>query len=365
MPNRITVHLQMASEIAPPEAGETEGCIQCQQGSKLVLFVTGKCHWGCDYCPLSDNRRESPDMFANERRCSDFSEVIEEGKAMRATGTGITGGDPMLDFDKTVEAVKALKEAFGAEHHIHCYTSIPIKPEQAKELGEAGLDELRFHLLDLTLDRYRDSVNAAAEAGICVGIELPAEPDKGEKLHALLLQLNDSPVEFLNLNELEITVGNQKNMDVRGFNLAGGITAAAEGSAALAIELKEAAEDLNFHVKFCTASYKDAGQLRNRFKRRGEATLRPYEVLSDDDTIIFGAIPCSLEDAADDVQELAEQLGLHEGWIRYDATSQRIEIPLSAAEEIAEHLSVPVLMVEVHPTHDRLEVGIVNLNLVR
>jgi len=355
----------MASEIAPPEAGETEGCIQCQQGSKLVLFVTGKCHWGCDYCPLSDNRRESPDMFANERRCSDFSEVIEEGKAMRATGTGITGGDPMLDFDKTVEAVKALKEAFGAEHHIHCYTSIPIKPEQAKELGEAGLDELRFHLLDLTLDRYRDSVNAAAEAGICVGIELPAEPDKGEKLHALLLQLNDSPVEFLNLNELEITVGNQKNMDVRGFNLAGGITAAAEGSAALAIELKEASEDMNFHVKFCTASYKDAGQLRNRFKRRGEATLRPYEVLSDDDTIIFGAIPCSLEDAADDVQELAEQLGLHEGWIRYDATSQRIEIPLSAAEEIAELLSVPVLMVEVHPTHERLEVGIVNLNLAR
>jgi uncharacterized protein len=355
----------MASEIAPPEAGETEGCIQCQQGSKLVLFVTGKCHWGCDYCPLSDNRRESPDMFANERRCSDFSEVIEEGKAMRATGTGITGGDPMLDFDKTVEAVKALKEAFGAEHHIHCYTSIPIKPEQAKELGEAGLDELRFHLLDLTLDRYRDSVNAAAKAGICVGIELPAEPDKGEKLHALLLQLNDSPVEFLNLNELEITVGNQKNMDVRGFNLAGGITAAAEGSAALAIELKEASEDMNFHVKFCTASYKDAGQLRNRFKRRGEATLRPYEVLSDDDTIIFGAIPCSLEDAADDVQELAEQLGLHEGWIRYDATSQRIEIPLSAAEEIAELLSVPVLMVEVHPTHERLEVGIVNLNLAR
>ena len=67
----------MASEIAPPEIGEAEGCIQCQQGSKLVLFVTGKCHWGCDYCPLSDNRRETPDMFANERRCSNFDEVIE------------------------------------------------------------------------------------------------------------------------------------------------------------------------------------------------------------------------------------------------------------------------------------------------
>ena len=356
------MRLQMASEVAPPEEGEAEGCVQCQRGSKLVLFVTGKCHWGCDYCPLSDNRRETPDMFANERRCSNFAEVIEEGKAMRATGTGITGGDPMLDFEKTLEAVKALKEAFGPEHHIHCYTSIPIKPEQAVALGEAGLDELRFHLLDLTLDRYMESVEAASNSGICVGVELPAEPDKAEKLHALLGQLHDSPVEFLNLNELEITVGNQENMDVRGFNLAGGITAAAEGSAALSLELKQAAEDLDFHVKFCTASYKDAGQLRNRFRRRGEATLRPYEILSEDDTILFGAIPTSLEDASDDMKELSEVLGLTDGWIRYDGASQRIELPLSAAEEIAEELEVPVLMIEVHPTHDRLEVGLVHLN---
>jgi len=352
----------MASAIAPPENGEAEGCVQCQQGSKLVLFVTGKCHWGCDYCPLSDNRRETPDMFANERRCSNFEEVIEEGHAMRATGTGITGGDPMLDFDKTLEAVIALKEAFGPEHHIHCYTSIPIKPEQAKALGDAGLDEIRFHLLDLSLDRYQVAVNAAHKAGIEVGVELPAEPDKSEKLHLLLTQLHDSPVSFLNLNELEITVGNQKNMDVRGFNLAGGITAAAEGSAALAIELKKAAVELDFHLKFCTASYKDAGQLRNRFRRRGEATLRPYEILSEDDTIVFGAIPCSLEDAAEDVDELTKELDLHHEWIRYNGPNQRIEIPLSVAEEIADHVSVPVLLIEVHPTHDRLEVGVVNLN---
>ena len=36
-----------------------------------------------------------------------------------------------------------------------------------------------------------------------------------------------------------------------------------------------------------------------------------------------------------------------------------------AAEEVAEYLSVPVLMVEVHPTHERLEVGVVHLNEIR
>ena len=58
-------------------------------------------------------------------------------------------------------------------------------------------------------------------------------------------------------------------------------------------------------------------------------------------------------------------MGLIDGWIRYDAPTRRIEIPLSAAEDVAEHLNVPVQMVEVHPTHERLEVGSVHLNDVR
>ena len=358
----MSVSLPMASAVFTPEEGEAEGCVQCQMGSKLVLFVTGKCHWGCDYCPLSDNRRESPDMFANERRCQDFAEVIEEAKAMQATGTGITGGDPMLDIDKTLEAIRELKRAFGPEHHIHCYTSIPFALERVDDFAQAGLDEIRFHLLDGRLTKYRQVIDACHSAGMMVGIELPCEPDKEDSLFELLEELDGSNVAFLNLNELEITVGNQENMDVRGFNLAGGITAAAKGSLELGIRLKEASKEMSFHLKFCQASYKDAGQLRSRFRRRGEATLRPYEVLSDDDTILFGAIPTSLEDAQDDMKELRDELGLNEGWIRYDAGDERIELPLTAAEEISQYLDVPVLLVEVHPTHERLEVGLIHLN---
>ena len=354
--------LPMATEISPAELGEAEGCVQCQRGSKLVLFVTGKCHWGCDYCPLSDNRRESPDMFANERRCRDWSEVIEEGRAMNATGTGITGGDPMLDMEKSLEAIRQLKSAFGPEHHIHLYTSIPFNPVNCARFADAGLDEIRFHLLDGSLQRYREVIDECHRMGINVGVELPCEPDKADSLFDLLEEMDGSNVQFLNLNELEITVGNQGNMDIRGFNLSGSMTAAAEGSYELAIKLKQHAKDMSFHVKFCSANFKDAGQLRARFRRRAEITLRPYEVLSDDDTILFGAIPTDESDARDDIEELSEQLELSEGWIRYDPVARRIELPLSAAEEIAEIVDVQVMLVEVHPTHERLEVAIVNLN---
>ena len=174
--------------------------------------------------------------------------------------------------------------------------------------------------------------------------------------------MNGSNVQFLNLNELEITVGNQENMDVRGFNLSGGMTAAAEGSFELATKLKEHAKGMSFHVKFCTASFKDAGQLRARFRRRAEVTLRPYEIISSDDTILFGAIPTEENDARDDMIDLSNHLDLSEGWIRYDPIARRIELPLSAAETIAEHVSAQVQLVEIHPTHERLEVSVVNLN---
>ena len=45
-------------------------------------------------------------------------------------------------------------------------------------------------------------------AGILTGVELPCEPDKESELLELLEALRGYDVDFLNLNELEITVGN-------------------------------------------------------------------------------------------------------------------------------------------------------------
>ena len=101
----------------------------------------------------------------------------------------------------------------------------------------------------------------------------------------LLEELRSFDISFLNLNELEITVGNHENMELRGFNLSTEITAGASGSNELALDMKsrvnaaeqglpdpldgDTREPYGFHLKFCTAVFKDAGQLRRRFLRRG------------------------------------------------------------------------------------------------
>ncbi|GIS43904.1 MAG: hypothetical protein Ct9H90mP16_09740 [Candidatus Poseidoniales archaeon] len=186
-----------------------------------------------------------------------------------------------------------MKRAFGPNHHIHLYTSIPFKPEVAEQLADAGLDEIRFHLLNLDYDRYVETMQACRDAGIYVGIELPCEPDQEERLHELIEEMRNGPALFLNLNELEITVGNYDNMEVRGFNLSSEITAGAEGSGELARALHaKVTPDYGFMVKYCTASYKDSGQLRRRFLRRGEHTISPHEQMTEDGTMVFGAIWC-------------------------------------------------------------------------
>ena len=361
-----------------PDLSDTEGCIQCQMGSKLVLFITGNCHWQCDYCPLSETRRDIDWMFANERRCETFDEVIEEARAMRATGAGITGGDPLMAKERTLEGISRLKEEFGPEFHLHMYTSIPFRPEVASDFADAGLDEIRFHLLDLDAERYRSTISACAEAGILTGVEIPCEPDKRDELLSLLDELRDFDISFLNLNELEITVGNHDNMELRGFNLSTEITAGAAGSNELAHEMKSRVmaadqgvadptdgairEPFGFHLKFCTAVFKDSGQMRRRFLRRGESTIAPHEVLTEDGTLIFGAIDADDESKEDWMDELVNETGLPRRFLLWDEKNDRIEMPLVIAEDIAEQIEEPVFMVEVLPTHERLEVTMVLLN---
>ena len=361
-----------------PDLSDTEGCIQCQMGSKLVLFITGNCHWQCDYCPLSETRRDIDWMFANERRCETFDEVIEEARAMRATGAGITGGDPLMAKERTLEGISRLKEEFGPEFHLHMYTSIPFRPEVASDFADAGLDEIRFHLLDLDAERYRSTISACAEAGILTGVEIPCEPDKRDELLSLLDELRDFDISFLNLNELEITVGNHNNMELRGFNLSTEITAGAAGSNELAHEMKSRVmaadqgvadptdgairEPFGFHLKFCTAVFKDSGQMRRRFLRRGESTIAPHEVLTEDGTLIFGAIDADDESKEDWMDELVNETGLPRRFLLWDEKTGRIEMPLVIAEDIAEQIEEPVFIVEVLPTHERLEVTMVLLN---
>src|SRR5256712_11211586 len=98
------------------------GCRQCTDGSKMVLFVTGICSFHCFYCPVSDEKMYKDVVLADEKRVTRDEDVLEEAHAIRATGAGITGGDPLDAGERTCHHIRLLQHGFGPTVHTPPHT---------------------------------------------------------------------------------------------------------------------------------------------------------------------------------------------------------------------------------------------------
>ncbi len=279
-----------------------EGCRLCYKGAKLVLFITGLCGRNCFYCPVSNERRNRDMTFANERAVRRDEDVLEEANSMDALGTGITGGEPLLRPDRAAHYIKLLKNEFGRSHHIHLYTSLAPGKDVLELLKNAGLDEIRFHpphnlIADICNSDYRISITEAHKLGISAGFEVPSIPSDFRKMIALLKEVDG----FLNLNELEFSETNIDELRKRGYEPVGDISFGARGS----IEVAESIEYEKFH--FCSSRFKDAVQLRERFRRIARRSARKFDEISDDGTIIYGLIEGECRDFFKD-EEIGENM---------------------------------------------------------
>lgn len=292
-------------KISEGEAGShytylSKGCKLCQEGAKMVLFITGICGKNCFYCPIS-NERKADITYANERLINSDKDMIEEALQMEALGTGITGGEPLLKPDKVLRYIKLLKEEFGESHHIHLYTALPVDGDLMKKLAFAGLDEIRFHppaeMWSDNMDNYVSSIKIAVDAGVETGLEIPAV--KGAKEVARIANEMDC---FLNLNELEFSDTNSEQMKARGYILRDEISNAVAGSYEIGMEILQITE--KGHL--CTSRYKDAVQLRRRLLRIAERVCREFDEITEDGTLVYGVITCNYEKKS--VSEIAELL---------------------------------------------------------
>ena len=256
-----------------------DGCKLCVEGKKFVLFITGLCNVKCYYCPISDDKYGQDVIYANEQKISDVSEAIEEARLSGATSCGITGGDPLLKINRCIEYIKAFKKRFH-DFHIHLYTTLKnCDAEKLKKLYDAGLDEIRFHLKD------DFDLSEALKYDWDVGVEVPVVP--GENLRPLIDAI-EGKVKFLNLNELEMA--DNSYCELSKFETKDELSYAVKGSEEEARELLKYARDKKINVHFCTARLKNVHQLGNRIKLRAKHVAEKFDEITEDGTLIRGAI---------------------------------------------------------------------------
>jgi len=273
----------------------SKACRQCSEGAKMVLFVTGVCNKKCWYCPISDERKGNDRAYANDRVIIRPEDIIDEAKIMSALGTGVTGGEALLKMDRVMSFCRLLKREFGEEHHIHLYTGTAPDEECLKNL-QGLVDEIRMHppqevWKEILSTEYIISAKKAKEMGFEVTIEVPSLPGLEYLIPALPY------LDYMNINELEWSETNAEEMRKQGYSLEDDYHNAVPGAKAWAEEILKDPK-----VHWCSSTFKDSVQLRERLKRIANNTSRPFEEITDDGTVVYGvwypecSVPKDLED---------------------------------------------------------------------
>jgi len=264
-----------------------DGCKYCIKGEKLVLFVTGKCLRNCFYCSLSKNRKNKNVIFANEKKCKNIKEIIEEAKKAKALGAGITGGDPLLCLKDVIKYTKCLKREFGKKFHIHIY--IPTQKVNEKnilQLYNSGIDEIRFHPNLVNFNKKDiEKIKIARRFKWKVGMEIPAIPSLEKNVFKAILELKNH-LDFLNINEFEISDTNF-SVVTQNYKI-NKDTYTIKNSKKSAFKILQFCKKLNviFPIHFCTAKTKNLFQYRNRIKRYALNLKKSYEVLTEDYNLV-------------------------------------------------------------------------------
>lgn len=331
------------------------GCQMCARGAKMVLFVSGICDAKCFYCPLSEQKKMKDVMYADEMPLSNMRDVIYEAKMIQATGTGITGGDPLKYYERTSEYIKILKEEFGPSHHIHLYT-ISGSKGAIDTTAKAGLDEIRFHppeeiwnMMDRSV--FKDRIKWSKDNGMVVGIEVPSLPGREKETLALIDFARRMEVEFINLNELEFSETNFENLLGKNYKIKSDYESGAKGSQNLAIKMVK--EHPDYAVHYCSAAFKDGVQLKNRLKRRAKNAARSIDVVTKDGTIIKGIVEGA------NIYEIREELirlGVNQLDIHINPVKKRVEIPPWIMEDLKGKIDYDLYEIEEYPTWDAIEV---------
>ncbi len=245
------------------------GCRICGEGHWSCLFVNNICNCKCFYCPTSQVDRSIPET---QGITFDSSEnYIGYIKKFGFKGVGLSGGEPLLTFDTTIDFLSKIKKEFGDSVYVWMYTNgTLLDKEKTIKLAESGLNEIRF---DLTATEYKTKNLKLALGKIPnVTVEIPAIPEDITQLKNMVVELDGLGVNYLNLHQMRLTPYNLKNLINRNYTFLHGqkITVLESELTALEIINFVFQQKLKLAVNYCSFHYKNHYQT-TAFRKKAAA----------------------------------------------------------------------------------------------
>jgi uncharacterized protein len=194
------VHIEADGEIL--YLGElSPGCRACKEGTWDCIFTTMGCNLNCEFC-------YSPHAIPRDYFGSVFGttpeEIAENYARTLITGISFSGGEPFADAPKLFDWVAWFNNHCPDKYYWVYTNGLLADEEKTRQLGQLGIDEIRFNLAATGYSHPTVMKNLTSAARFIpnVTIEIPAIPEHAVKLLACLADWCALGVKFLNLHEL-------------------------------------------------------------------------------------------------------------------------------------------------------------------
>jgi uncharacterized protein len=277
----LSPHLAIDFKQTKPHIGPlSPGCRTCGDGAWSCLFINGKCNCHCFYCPTSQDEIGIPTTnqvpFA---KASDYADYVQH---FQFRGVSISGGEPLLTFDRTVRYIEAVRRKMGDGIHLWLYTNgTLLSTSHLGRLRDAGLNEIR---LDISAADYRLDKAAMAVGVIpCVTIEIPAIPEDHQRLEALLPVMQEIGINHLHLHQLRLTPHNRARLTQRPYTYLHGekVTVLESELTALALIQTACSQAIRLPINYCSFVYKHRYQRAAARRRNARLVLKDHETITE------------------------------------------------------------------------------------
>jgi radical SAM protein with 4Fe4S-binding SPASM domain len=280
--------VEVADEGATVRLGRlSPGCQHCKQGTWNCIFVDHRCNLACSFCcsPRPWRVQGVTSALGNSAK-----EIVASARALDLRGLSISGGEPLLVPERTLELLRALRRGLP-DRYLWLYTNgVLLTTDLLERLADLGLDEIRFNM---AATGYLDpavlsTLTAARGRGLAVTVEIPAVPADENKLTTALSVWADAGATYLNLHEL------MRERDSPSAGLPGEFTKVtlADGHVT---DISPASRDLvarvmktvatgriPLEVNFCSLANK-LHQVRGRRRMVARQARQPHERIVDDE----------------------------------------------------------------------------------
>ena len=319
----------------------SQGCRHCAEGEWSCLFINGICNASCMYCPTSQMEKGVPTTSTLD--FPDVNDYIAYLRRYQFKGVSLSGGEPLLTFDTTLNYITQIRKALGPDIYIWMYTNgILASTDKFEALRDAGLNEVRF---DIGATGYKlDGLKTALGLIPVVTVEIPAVPSHFDKLKVAVAELASLGVKLINLHQLRLTPHNLPRIADKGFTFLHGtkVTVLESELTALRLMLFNLENGINLPVNYCSFPFKNRFQSRAARQRTSAEVAKSYEEITDTGHIRVLAVKGQPEA----IEALAEYLSSVKGF----ADKWRLQYPgnnITLTKDVLEAIDTKDLSVNI------------------